>query len=154
MSNNKILLTAESGFLTDICLQQSVHSDYLLRQAMENHLTIAIPEYAFAEVDGGLQQRIGEQKQQLQEINAFANDLLRRRNTQQQARQLKEILATIQETLQTALDTLKARLADIMQVCEVIPLTFEIFRRGRLRFLSSISPEDETDCHILESGFA
>ena len=34
MSNSKILLTAESGFLTDICLQQSVHSDYLLRHAM------------------------------------------------------------------------------------------------------------------------
>ena len=67
---------------------------------------------------------------------------------------MKEILATIQETLQTALDTLKARLTDIMQVCEVIPLTFEIFRRGRLRFLSANPPEDETDCHILESVLA
>jgi hypothetical protein len=82
MSNNRILLAAESGFLTDICLQQSVNSDYLRRQAIENHLILAIPEYAFAEVDGGLQQRLNEQKHQLQEMNAFANDLLRRRDTQ------------------------------------------------------------------------
>ena len=80
-NNNRILLTTESGFLTDICLQQSVHSDYLLRQAMDNHLTLAIPEYAFAEVDGGLQRRLGEQKHQLQEVNAFANELSRRRDT-------------------------------------------------------------------------
>jgi len=108
MSNNEILLTAESGFLTDICLQQSVHSDYLLRQAIENHLALAIPEYAFAEVDGGLQQRLSEQKHQLHGMNAFANELLRRRDTQQQARQLKEVLAIIQKTLQTALDNIKA----------------------------------------------
>ncbi|MFQ6043232.1 MAG: hypothetical protein ACE5PV_20465 [Candidatus Poribacteria bacterium] len=135
-------------------MQQSVHSDYLRRQAMENHLTLAIPEYAFAEVDGGLQRRLSEQKHQLQGMNAFANELLRRRDTQQQARFLKEILPTIQETLQTTLDTLKAQLADTMQVCEVIPLNFEIFRRGRLRSLSSSPPEDETDCYIFESVLA
>ena len=100
MANNKrILLTAESGFLTDICLRQSVHSDYLLRQAMENHFALAISEYAFAEVDGGLQRRLGEQNHQLQGMNTFANELLRRRDTQRQARQLKEILATIEETV-------------------------------------------------------
>jgi hypothetical protein len=45
----RILVVAESGLLTDICLEQTVHSDYIWRQAVLEVLTLAIPEYAFSE---------------------------------------------------------------------------------------------------------
>lgn len=62
-----ILVLAESGFLNDYCLKQSSHSEYLLHQVETGLITMAIPEYAFEESDGSLQERLSQRQHRIQE---------------------------------------------------------------------------------------
>jgi len=169
----RILILAETGFLTDICLKQSQHSEYLYDQAAFGNLSIAVPEYAFAETDGSLllipllffliklfllgkekvwlHRRLKARQQKLQEIVSFANELQRSSNLQSYAQHLKEILTTLRNLTENSVLLVKADLADLRRVCHSIAPTFEILNRGKLRCLSSTPPPDEVDCLIFES---
>lgn len=147
----RILILAETGFLTDICLKQSQHSEYLYDQAAFGNLSIAVPEYAFAETDGSLHRRLKARQQKFQEIVSFANELQRSSNLQSYAQHLKEILTTLRNLTENSVLLVKADLADLRRVCHSIAPTFEILNRGKLRCLSSTPPPDEVDCLIFES---
>lgn len=146
----KILVVAESGLLTDICLKQSVHSKYIWNQAEQEELTLTISEYAFSETDGQLHQRLSNRLAQIQEMRRFTNELLREQDMAASAGQLREMLATVEEQTASKQHLIQAELSAIAEVCQIIPMTFESFRRGKLRFLRSTPPPDENDCHILE----
>ncbi len=146
----KTLVVAESGLLTDICLRQNAHSVYICDQAKREELALAIPEYAFSEVDGQLHQRLSNRLSQIQQIRRFTNELLREQDMAASAGQLREILATVEEQTASKQHLIQAELSAIAEVCQIIPITFESFRRGKLRFLRSTPPPDENDCHILE----
>ena len=147
---NKILVVAESGLLTDICLGQSVHSSYLWDQAKQGVLTLAIPEYAFSEVDGQLHERLSNRLHQIQEIRHFANELLREEDMVDIAEQFRTILTTVEERTASKRGVIQAELSAIAQACQIIPLTVEALRLGKLRFIGSTPPPDENDCYILE----
>jgi hypothetical protein len=147
----RILILAETGFLTDICLRQGRHSEYLYDQTVEGNLSIAVPEYAFAETDGSLHRRLKARQQKLQEIASFANELQRSSNLQSHAQNLKDILTTLRNLIENSILLVKADLADLRRVCHSIAPTLEILHRGKLRCLSSTPPPDEIDCLIFES---
>ncbi len=63
----KVMVVAESGLLRDLCLNQSTASRYLYEQIDSQTLTLAIPEYAFVETDGGLEQQLHKRSARLQE---------------------------------------------------------------------------------------
>ena len=147
----KIVIVAESGFLRDLCLNQSTDSEYLYGQ-VDNHLiTIAVPEYAFAETDGGLQQQHRKQRVRLQETANLANKLARSQNLQSLATQLKQLVVELQSRIDAGATLAKAVLDEIRSNCLMIPTNFEIFHRARLRTLSATPPPDEIDCQIFES---
>ncbi len=58
LQRERILVIAESGFITDICLEESQQARHILDIADVGQITIAIPQYAIAEVDGGLHNRL------------------------------------------------------------------------------------------------
>ena len=150
-NQKKILVVAESGLLTDIYLKQSSHSVYIWRQTQLGVLTLAIPEYAFSETDGQLHQRLLRRLNQIEEMRRFINELLREEDMVASAEQLREILNRIGEQTVSKRHLIQENLSEIASGCEVIPMTFEAFRRGKLRFLRSTPPPDENDCQILAS---
>ena len=147
----KIVIVAESGFLKDICLNQSSDSDYVYRQTNSDLITLAIPEYAFVESDGTLQQHYQRQKYRLQETANLANELGRSQNLQSLATQLKQLVAELQSRIDAGATLVKVVLDEIRSNCLMIPTNFEIFHRARLRTLSATPPPDEIDCQIFES---
>ncbi|MBC8229933.1 hypothetical protein H8E77_10340 [bacterium] len=147
----KVVIVAESGFLKDLCLNQSTDSRYLYEQ-IDNHLiTGAIPEYAFAETDGGLQQQYRKQRIRLQETANLANELSRSQNLQPLTAQLKQLVAELQEQIDNGYALVKTELEEIRSQCLTILTNFEIFHRARLRALSATPPPDEIDCQIFET---
>ena len=122
----KILVIAESGLLTDICLHQIVHSDYIWRQAQLEALTLAIPEYAFSETDGQLHQRLSRRLNQIEEIRRFINELLREQDMVASAELLREILTQIEEQTISKRHLIQANLSEIASGCQVIPMALEI----------------------------
>ncbi len=147
----EILIIAESGFLADICLKQSSHSEYLYEQAGKGNITIAVPEYAFAEADGSLHRRFAVRQQKLQEMANFANELARSRDIESHVQQLRTTITTLRNLMEDSLNLAKADLADLRRVCRSIPPAIDILHSGMLRFLSSVPPPDKVDCLILES---
>jgi len=150
-SVTEVLIIVESGFLADISLKQSSHSRYLYEQASQRSITIAIPEYAFAEADGSLHRRFAMRHQKLQEMANFANELARSRDIESHVQQLKTSITTLRNLMEESLNLAKADLADLRQGCLTIPPTIDILHRGMLRSLSSAPPPDKVDCLILES---
>jgi len=145
------VIVAESGFLKDLCLNQSTDSRYLYEQ-IDNHLiTGAIPEYAFAETDGGLQQQYRKQRIRLQETENLSNELSRSQNLQPLTAQLKQLVAELQEQIDNGYALVKTELEEIRSQCLTILTNFEIFHRARLRALSATPPPDEIDCQIFET---
>jgi len=146
-----ILVLAESGLLIDYYLMQSTHSEYLLRQVEKGLITMAIPEYAYAEADGSLQVRFSQRQQRLQEILAFLNQLLRSRDLEPIAQRIKMDIQKMQTLLADGQNWVKTELMRHRQLWRIIPLQFETYYQGKLRALSSAPPPDEIDCMILES---
>lgn len=147
----KVVIVAESGFLKDLCLNQSKDSEYLYGQVDNRFITLAIPEYAFAETSGGLQQQHRKQRIRLQEAANLANELGRSQNLQPFATQLKQLVAELQEQIDNGYTLVKTVLEDIRSKCLTILTNFEIFHRARLRALSATPPPDEIDCQIFET---
>ncbi|MCH8295768.1 hypothetical protein IH992_32215 [Candidatus Poribacteria bacterium] len=147
----KIVIVSESGFLKDICLDQSVDSKYIYDWADNGLITLAVPEYAFVESDGGLQQQYRKQRARLQETANLANELGRSQNLQSLATQLKQLVAELQSRIDAGATLVKVVLDEIRSNCLMIPTNFEIFHRARLRTLSATPPPDEIDCQIFES---
>ena len=145
------MIVAESGFLKDLCLNQSIDSEYLYRQ-IDNHLiTIALPECAFAETDGRLQQQHRKQRTRLQETANHPNELGRSQNLQPLTVQLKQLVAELQNRIDEGYGLVNTVLEDVRSVCLTIPTNFESFHRAKLRALSATPPPDEIDCQIFES---
>lgn len=148
---NSVLVVAESGLLVDYSLRQSIHSEYLLRQVETNRIALAIPEYAFAETDGGLRKHMNQKQHQLQEMLAFANEMLRSQALVREAQNLKDAILALQSRLQAGIVTVRTELDYVKQLSILIPLNYESYYRGKMRFLSADPPPDENDCLILES---
>jgi hypothetical protein len=147
----KILIVAESGLLRDLCLNQSQNSTYLYEQIDGDLMTLAVPAYAFSETDGGVQQQYRRYRTRLQETANLANELGRSQNLLSLANQLKQLVEELQNQVDAISVVVKTVLEDVRSKCLMIPTTFEVFHRARLRALSATPPPDEIDCQIFES---
>ena len=151
LQRERILVIAESGFVTDICLEESQQAKRVLDIADFAQITIAIPQYAMAEVDGTLHNRLRTRVTRLQEIIAFLNQLARGQQSKRAAEQTISNLHQLVEITEATRTSLNVTLALIAEICYIIPFNLETYALGKLRVLGSPPPFDENDCQIYEA---
>jgi len=111
LQRKRILVIAESGFITDICLEESQQSKHVLDIADIGQITVAIPQYAMAEVNGNLHNRLRAWTSRLQEMIAFLNELARSQPGEHAAEQAKANLHQLIDIVEATRTSLNATLA-------------------------------------------
>ena len=151
LQRERILVIAESGFVTDICLEESQQAKRVLDVADVGQIAIVIPQYAMAEVDGSLHNRLRAWASRLQEMIAFLNELARSQPSEHAAEQARVNLHQLINTVESTRTSLNATLALVAEICYIIPFSMETYALGKLRNLGSPPPFDENDCQIYEA---
>jgi hypothetical protein len=154
LQRKRILVIAESGFIMDSCLEESQQAKRVLDIADFGQITIAIPQYAMAEVDGSLHNRLRAWTSRLQEMIAFLNQLARSQPSEHAAEQAIANLHQLIDIIEATRTSLNETVALIERICYIIPFSMEIYALGKLRALGSPPPFDENDCQIYEAILA
>lgn len=145
-----ILLLTETNFILDITFEQAPQCERLLALALEQGVSVVIPEYSFAEAEGNIGNTI---QNRFVAIDAAITALKQSERSKYQdvttlIKQLEEFKVSTEAEERP---NLHIRIKEIEEIVSIIPFTPEIATCAELRSLRQIPPFKSSDQRIYES---
>jgi hypothetical protein len=149
-SKKSIALIAETNFVLDIAFEQSDECSRLLDFIHKNNISLVIPEYAFAEAEGSILDKL---RNRLAAIDLALTAL--RQASRSAYSTLADFIIQLEqyknEIEQTELHLVQERKRELEKNSTLIPFTPELMVKAELRRLKDVAPFKQTDRVIYES---
>ena len=149
-SKKSIALIAETNFVLDIAFEQSDECSRLLDFIHKNNISLVIPEYAFAEAEGSILDKL---RNRLAAIDLALTAL--RQASRSAYSTLADFIIQLEqyknEIERTELHLVQERKRELEKNSTLIPFTPELMVKAELRRLKDVAPFKQTDRVIYES---
>jgi hypothetical protein len=149
LSKNLVLIV-ETNFILDIAFEKSDECGRLLDSIRRNNIKLVIPEYAFAEADGSILDKLGNR------LNTIDSALVVLKQASRSAynaldSSIDQLEQYKNEIEQTELHLVQGKKRELEENSTLIPLTPESMIKAELRGLKKTPPYKQSDRVIYES---
>jgi len=147
----KVLLIAETNWLTNIVLKQDTASAYLLALRAEGRIDLTVPEYSFYEADGIITEKLRGRQDSIKNFIPLLNEISRSNKYLETCLEIKSKLKSLMSDTKKESQDVNKILDKLKEMISQLPYSEKTSAKAKLRAISSKSPFKLSDCEIYES---